>query len=84
MAITSSCRADTDRSQVDLLVQRPLASDNAQVVIELRRSLKRYEDRYNIPSDRLQAALDAGDISETLDVCDWLIQYSILLRAEAR
>ena len=84
MATKSSCRTTTDQSSNDLLAQRPLASDDVRAVIELRRSVKSYEDRYNMPSDRLQAALAAGDISETLDVCDWLIQYSMLLRAEAR
>lgn len=84
MALRSSCRTDDDQSPNDLLAQRPHESDNARVVSELRRSVKRYEDRYNLPSDLLQAALTAGEISETLDVCDWLIQYSMLLRAEAR
>lgn len=84
MAPVETCRADADQLLTDLLAQRPAESDSAQVVIELRQSLKQYEDRYNVPSDRLHAALEAGDLTETLDVCDWLIQYSMLLRAEAR
>jgi hypothetical protein len=51
---------------------------------QLRRSLKQFEDHYRIPSHRLHAALDAGELTETLDVCDWLILYSVLLRVEGR
>jgi hypothetical protein len=84
MALRSSCQTEDNQSPNELLAQRPHEPDNASVVSELRRSVKSYEDRYNMPSDRLEAALAAGEITETLDVCDWLIQYSMLLRAEAR
>jgi hypothetical protein len=83
MATTSTCRGETEELVTELLARRPEEIDDAQFLLELRRSLKQYEDRYNLPSDRLHAALAAGDLTETLDVCDWLIQYSLLLRAEA-
>ena len=84
MALRSTCRTDTEQSPAELLLQRPVGTDRTQILIELRRTLQQYEERYRIPSHRLRAALDAGELTETLDVCDWIILYSVLLHAEGQ
>jgi hypothetical protein len=84
MALRATCRTEPDQSPAELLLQRPAGTDRAQILIELRRTLQQYEDRYHIPSHRLRAALDAGELTETLDVCDWLMLYSVLLHAEGQ
>lgn len=48
----------------------------------LRAEIRRYEEQYGIPSDRLEEAVKSGELIENLEVCDWLILYSLLLRAE--
>ena len=82
MALMKPAQTGDNQAVADLLAKRPTAAENARAMSELEQLLKDYEDRYDLPSDRLKAALDAGEITETLDVCDWLIHYSIYLRAE--
>ena len=84
MALPKPSRSGSNRSLEELLAQRPDASETPAAILALRETVKRYEERYNLPSDRLHAALAAGDITETLDVCDWLIHYDILLHVEER
>ena len=84
MALVKSRKADADAIVADLLARRPEASDKTEVLNELRKILKPYEDRYNLPSDRLFAAVAAGELAETLDVCDWMIHYGIFLDVQAR
>ncbi len=84
MAFVKPRKADADQIVADLLAQRPKVADNAEALKELRELLKQYEDRYNLPSNQLHAALETGELAETLDVCDWLIHYSIFLRVQSR
>lgn len=82
MSVTSACRSIQTQDPTDLLAQRPAASSKGEFVATLRQSLRRYEERFGIPSEHLDAALKSGELGEDLDVCDWLIHYSLLLRAE--
>jgi len=44
----------------------------------LRREIRVYEERYEIPSDRLEDALVRGEIRETAEVANWVIAYRML------
>ena len=44
----------------------------------LRREIRVYEVRYEIPSDRLEDALVRGEIRETAEVANWVIAYRML------
>ena len=83
-SVASACRSIQTQDPSELLAQRPAASSNGEFVATLRQSLRRSEERYAIPSEKLDAALKSGELVEDLEVCDWLIQYSLLLRAEAQ
>jgi hypothetical protein len=67
-----------------VFAQRPDASESVAALAELREKVKRYEERYNLSSDRLHAAVASGELTETLDVCDWMIHYDILQYVEGR
>jgi hypothetical protein len=84
MALPKPGQSKSERSIEEFLARRPNAAESAAAIAELRETVKRYEERYNLPSDRLHAAVAAGEISETLDVCDWLIHYDMLLHVEGR
>ena len=40
----------------------------------------RYERVYNMPSERIHEAIDAGDLVETSDVSRWIIMHNLLRR----
>ena len=44
----------------------------------LQREIRVYEERYEIPSDRLEEALVRGEIRETAEVANWVIAYRTL------
>lgn len=56
----------------EILAHRTEAPPAAELRVELERRTAAFEDRYGIASDRLGAAIDRGEIEETLDVCQWL------------
>lgn len=37
-----------------------------------------YEAQYQIPSIELRTAIEGGRLTDTLDVCDWLIAWEAL------
>ena len=49
-----------------------LEANRQRLLRETRTTMRRYELRYELRSDDLEAALRAGPIRETWDVCDWL------------
>lgn len=67
----------------EVLARRPTPSnDKSQLIAELRRRVKLYEDRYGIESSCLHRAIDEGTLVEDLEVGRWIFQYNLLLRAE--
>lgn len=45
---------------------------------QLRAKVSRYEVQYGIASADLRDALDTGRLSETMDVCGWLIAWEAM------
>jgi hypothetical protein len=84
MALPKPRQAGWEQSLEAFLAQRPDAAESAVGIAALRERVKRYEERYGLPSERLHAAVASGELAETLDVCDWLIHYDILLHVEGR
>ena len=84
MSLASTCRSKDEEDLADFLARRPAHATNGQFLESTRRDLQRYEERYGILSHQLQDAVRSGELAEDLDVCDWLILYGLLLRAEAR
>jgi hypothetical protein len=63
-----------------VLARRGEAPSDGDLRAELERRISAYEARYGISSDRLSGAIDRGEIAETLDVCDWLMDVTLLRR----
>ena len=47
----------------------------SDVARTLRRRLRRFEARYEMPSDRLEAAVANGSQRETAEIAQWLITW---------
>ncbi|MBA3450489.1 MAG: hypothetical protein H0T18_04680 [Chloroflexia bacterium] len=87
MALVSPSGTDTDieiRLWIEeLLEQRHDTEAQNAMLAEIRESVRQYEERYGMSSDRIHDAIDAGELIEVLDVCDWIFQYNLLQRVEA-
>lgn len=50
---------------------------------KLRQEVEEYERRYRMESSAVRAAISAGTLQETDEVCRWLIKYDTLERSTA-
>lgn len=50
---------------------------------ELAAQVAAYEARFGLPSTEIHDAIDDGRLVETLDVCNWIIDYERLVLAES-
>ena len=82
MSLTSSRQADIERRVSELLAHRYDLEGQAQLLDELRQRVKTYEAQYGIPSERIHAAIEAGELDEDRDVGHWIFAYSLLCRVE--
>ncbi|HEU5422125.1 MAG TPA: hypothetical protein VFU72_01165 [Nitrolancea sp.] len=62
----------------ELLRQRDVLRAHTNLVETLSTSIQEYERRYSLSSDQLHAAIEAGQLQETEEVCDWIIDYELL------
>lgn len=53
-----------------------LAANERRLVARLASSLRCYEARFGLGSDRLEQALAGGELSETADVTAWLMDLN--------
>ena len=52
-----------------------LAANREEMIVKLRARLNVFENRYELRSAGLRAALDKGVIRETAEVAEWLIVW---------
>jgi hypothetical protein len=85
MAIGLSGRtvAEVEQLIAELLEQRNDVEAQQQVLAEIRESVRQYEERYGMSSDCIHDAIDAGELIEDLDVCNWIFSYDLLQSVEA-
>ncbi len=57
-----------DWNSVDLLEQ-----NRQRLLRELNQKLRQYEARYELSSNRVEAALASGQLRDTAEVCDWVV-----------
>lgn len=50
-----------------------LEANRQRLLKELRRRIRGYETRYELPSDQVKKELTAGRLRETAEICDWVI-----------
>lgn len=86
MALTcrqSESERDTAERARSLLLQRDDLHHQNLRLQEIRRRVAAYERRYGVQSDRLHAAIDDGTLTETHEVCRWIMDSDLLRRSGA-
>ena len=48
------------------------------VLARLRRRIRKYENRYEMPSERMAQMLQSGDVRETAEIVKWMQAYHVL------
>lgn len=82
MALVISPTADAVQKEISrLLAQRDDPEEQARLLNETREIVAAFEKQFGLPSDQIHAAIDAGELIETEEVCHWIFQYNILQRA---
>ena len=75
---------DQERNPADvaqaLLLQRNDGIRKGQHVRALRSQIAAYEAAFGIPSAQVHAAIENGTLTETKDVCSWIMAYDVLQR----
>ena len=77
MKSTNGVPALTEALLHDIAVLRRVARQQDA----LRQRIRVYEERYQIRSDEVHAAIDSGRLVETDEVCDWIMDYEFLQRS---
>ena len=78
MALVSSGHVKTVQEIMEQLEASSTPQAQAAYLAELRASVKQYEERYGMPSERIHDAIDAGELIEDLDVGHWIFQCDLL------
>jgi len=61
----------------DINDHEQLAANRERLIVELRTRLNVFENRYELRSAGVHAAIDQGVIRETAEVAEWLIKWGI-------
>lgn len=80
MALAVIRPVDTQQRIHEMLMQLQNGSEQERLLDETRRCVMHYERTYNLPSDQIHEAIDAGSLVETADVARWIIMYNLLQR----
>ena len=82
MALAVIRSVDMQQRIRDLLLQLDNVDEQTRLLEETRECVKQYERIYNVPSEDIHRAIDAGELVETLDVCRWIFLHNLLSRVE--
>ena len=82
MALAEIRPLDTQQRIRNLLLQLDNVDEQTRMLEETRERVKQYERVYNLPSEDIHRAIDAGELVETLDVCRWIFLHNLLRRVE--
>ena len=52
-----------------------LEQNRERLLKELRHKIRRYEARFELSSERLEAEVASGRLRETAEICEWLIAF---------
>ncbi len=73
--------ASADRMAAEIARKFRDASEHERVVAKLRSRVQAYERQFNIRSCDIHRAIDAGELTETSEVCRWIMDYDVLVSA---
>lgn len=68
----------------DLLRRANIIRQHHEHVEALESRIAEFERRYGVPSSRIHQAIDSGELYESLEVCDWIMDVELLQRARSQ
>ena len=60
------------------LAERDTPERHTEYMNELRSRVLAYEAQFGIPSSEVHEAIEDGRLVETLDVCEWIMDFEVL------
>lgn len=80
MVFSPSESHDGQRLAAQLLGQLQVVDEYTEYLRLVVDRVQAMEHQHGIASADIHAAIEAGEIRETLDVCNWIMDYEILKR----
>lgn len=53
-------------------------------LVELNHRVEQFEQQFGFPSEEAARAISTGHLTESHEVCQWMLDYKLLLRLGAR
>ncbi len=66
-------------SEITRKFHDPLEHERTFAIISAR--VRLYEHKFQLRSSDVHRAIDAGELTETSEVCRWIMDYNVLVRA---
>lgn len=83
MQLKGKGELDAPTLAAELIHRRAILLEHTQTLERLRARVEGFERRYGIPSAEVHAAIEAGRLRETDEVCDWILDDELVRAAEA-
>jgi len=79
MAIERPIEAETPHSLAERPIEEMRVLQKARAYrLQVAARVRAYEEQFGLPSSDIHDAIDRGDLVETLDVCNWIMDYEWL------
>jgi hypothetical protein len=83
MVLTNPATPTTKELADQLLAERDVISRYVERIDKIRSRVLACEEKFGIPSSQIHEAIESGQLYETLEVCEWIIDYELLSRAKS-
>jgi hypothetical protein len=84
MILIDRSRQSPDDMARELLQEAEILRRHAEDIAALRARIAAYERQFGLPSSKIHAAINAGSLQETREVCDWIMDYELLERVQSQ
>lgn len=84
LTVQSPTATEAERRTAELLAQLDDDSFQDALLADLLQRVEAFEQQYGMPSDSVNQAIDMGLLVESHEVCQWLLDYKMLLRLGVR
>jgi hypothetical protein len=72
-----------DEVAKQILGERDVIKKHFENMVEMKARIARYESKFGIASDQVHHAIDRGELTETDEVCDWILTVAAIERSNA-
>lgn len=81
--VLASGRQNPEELAAALLRERETLLEQQAEIVALQARVAAYEQKFGIPSAWIHDAIDRGELIETLEVCDWIMDVEQLQQESA-